>query len=69
MPKSAREKKADYGSRMSRTIFLRVMLAGGALVLIGSVLLLISGSARGWIGLVCGLGIIAPALIEQRRLD
>jgi hypothetical protein len=52
---------------MTRTTLLRVILAGGVLALIGGLLLLIGGSARGWIGVVCGLGIVAGAAIEQRR--
>jgi len=40
---------------------------GAALGFIGGVLTLLDGSPLGWIGIVCGVFIVAVVLIERRR--
>jgi hypothetical protein len=37
------------------------------LALVGGLLSLVSGSAQGWIGVVCGLVIIAAVLVDVSR--
>lgn len=55
-----------YGRRMTRAMTIRLGL-GAALGFIGGVLTLLDGSPLGWIGIVCGVFIVAVVLIERRR--
>jgi hypothetical protein len=52
---------------MTKTTAVRMAVAAGVLGIVGGALGVIGGSPQGWVAIICGVGIAALAIVENRR--